>query len=202
MKTTPMAPRLWPDSTVVCVGTGASLTRDDVEFCQGRARVIAVNDAYTVAPWADCLYAADGKWWRWHKGVPGFAGMKYSIEPKHEAKANAGAVMLRNLGHDGLSLDPTGLRTGSNSGYQAINLAVHFGARQIVLLGYDMRGPHFFGKHPDNSGPTFQACVPGFSTLVEPLRALGVTVINCTPRSALTCFPRAALRDALQAVAA
>lgn len=202
MKTTPTVPRLWPESTVVCLGTGPSLTPADVDFCRERARVIAVNDAYTIAPWADCLYAADGKWWKWHKGAPGFVGMKYSIEPHDAHKASA--VMLKNLGRPGLSLDPAGLCLGTtaNSGYQAINLAVHFGARRILLLGYDMRGSHFFGVHPDNSLPRFERVVPGFQTLVAPLAALGVTVINCTPRSALTCFPRAALRDALEAVAA
>lgn len=204
MTTTPIAPRLWPDATVVCLGTGPSLTQDDVAFCQGRARVIAVNDAYRLAPWADCLYAADDKWWRWHNGVPGFAGLKYSIEPRYAAKVKAGAVLLKNHGREGLSADPSGLCIGStgNSGYQAINLAVHFGARRILLLGYDMRGKHFFGNHPDGSGPNFETVVPAFKSLVVPLASLGVTVLNCTPKSALTCFPRAVLRDVLEAVAA
>lgn len=200
MTMAPIAPRLWPDSTVVCIGTGPSLTRDDVAFCQGRARVIAVNDAYRFAPWADCLYAADGKWWRWHQGVPGFTGLKYSIEPKHENKAVA--VVLKNKGFNGLSLDPSGLCTGGNSGYQAINLAVHFGARQILLLGYDLRGSHFFGTHPDKGVQRFDLWAAAFQSIVAPLAELGVTVLNCTPKSALTCFPRAVLREALEEVAA
>lgn len=194
-----IAPRIWPGETVVCLGTGPSLTRDDVESCRCRARVIAVNDAYRLAPWADCLYAADAKWWRWHKGVSDFAGLKYSIEPHRPEKA--GTVVLKNLGDVGLSLDPSGLCTGKNSGYQAINLAVHFGARRILLLGYDFRGAHFFGAHPDGSLLN-TSCLPLFDTLVKPLAAIGVSVTNCTPRSGVTCFPSATLDVMLEAVAA
>jgi len=41
---------------------------------------------------------------------------------------------------------------------------------------------------------TFQSAYP---TLVEPLRAAGVEVLNCSRETALTCFPRVALVDAL-----
>jgi hypothetical protein len=96
----------------------------------------------------------------------------------------------------------TGLRTGSNSGYQAINLAVHLGAARIILLGYDMKGTHFFGKHRDGSVPPFQACLRLFPTLVKPLAALGIPVINATRSTALTTFPCLPLDLALAEVAA
>ena len=57
----PSVPKLWPNSTVVCIGTGPSLTQADVDLCCSQARVIAVNDAYRMAPLADVLYAADDK---------------------------------------------------------------------------------------------------------------------------------------------
>jgi len=28
--------------------------------------VLAINDAYRLAPWADWLYACDDRWWRFH----------------------------------------------------------------------------------------------------------------------------------------
>ena len=198
-----MVPKLWPGETVVCMATGPSLTPEDVASVHGAARVIVVNDAYRLAPWADCLYAADGKWWRWHHGVPDFAGMKYSVQQQASQDAHKpGVVVLRNAGKRGLSLDPSSLSTGHNSGYQAINLAVHFGARRVLLLGYDMRGGHFFGDHPDNTKPPFALAIPAFSSLVSPLKAIGVDVINCTPNSALKCFPKVPIADAIAAVAA
>jgi hypothetical protein len=36
-----------------------------------------------------------------------------------------------------------------------------------------------------------------FPTLVDPLTAIGVSIVNCTRRTALQCFPCAALEDAL-----
>lgn len=197
-------PKLWPNSTIVCLGSGPSLTQADVDVCRGH-HVIAVNDAYRLAPWADVLYAADARWWRRMGGLSSFPGRRYSIMPDHHQVAQhefSGIEILRNTGVHGLEMDATALRTGGNSGYQAINLAVHFGATRILLLGYDMHGDHFFGSHPDKTRPPFKLCLESFPTLVEPLADIGVTVINCTPGSALTCFPMAPLGAMLAEVAA
>ena len=187
-----VVPRLWPDSLIVCLGTGPSLTGADVTRVQGQ-RVIAINNAYQLAPWADVLYACDAKWWRWHQGARGFLGRKYTLAPGVREYPEVEA--LRNTGPTGLETDPHGLRTGHNSGYQAVGIAVHLGARMIVLLGYDMQGDHYFGRHPDGTKPPFTRCLAAFATLVEPLAALGIAVINCTRQTALTCFPLEALDE-------
>lgn len=199
----PSVQKLWPGETVVCIGTGPSLTAADVEACLGRARVIVVNDAVKLAPWADVLYACDGKWVDHHKGVKSFTGPKYSMTVNRKKWPDW--IALRNDGVNGLCLDPTGLRTGRNSGYQAINLAVHLGARQILLLGYDMsrhKGKgHFFGEHPHNWSPSpYHAFLQAFSTLEQPLKDLGIEVINCSRRTALKVFPTLALETALPAM--
>lgn len=199
-RVTVTVPRLWPGSTIVCLGTGPSLTKADVESVRDRARVIAINDAHRLAPWADVLYACDAKWWTWHRGVPAFGGLKYALQP---AAAHWPRVqVLRNTGVTGLELQPSGLKNGRNSGYQAINLAVHLGAARIVLLGYDMQAPgntsHFFGAHPDKSRPPFSLCLQQFATLVGPLRTLGIDLVNCTRTTALTCFPRRPLAEVLE----
>lgn len=194
--------KLWPNSTIVCIGSGPSLTKEDVEFCRDKARVIVVNDAYKLAPWADVLYACDSKWWGWnYKDVSQtFHGLKYSLQSA--SSRFKGVQVLRNIGRDGLTLDPTGVKTGHNSGYQAINLAVHFGASKIVLLGYDMghsaKGPaHFFGEHRDKSQPPYAACIKAFNTLPAPLKAAGVDIVNCSRSTALTCFRREPLESVL-----
>lgn len=193
--------KLWPESTVVILATGPSLTQADVDRCCGRARVIAVNDAYKLAPWADALYACDSRWWHWHKGVPHFHGQKYSLDVRAKQKWPQISV-LQNMGEAGLELRSNGLRTGKNSGYQAINLAVHLGARTILLLGYDMRAgrqgqSHFFGEHPLRTPPPFKDLIPKFASLVQPLLALGIRVVNCTRESALSAFDRMDLETAL-----
>ena len=49
----------WAGDTCCILATGPSLTPDQAEYAKGKARVIAVNDAWRLAPWADILYACD-----------------------------------------------------------------------------------------------------------------------------------------------
>lgn len=197
-------PRRWPGATVVCVASGPSLTREDVEYARPRASLVVVNDAVTLAPWAEVFYTSDQYWLPKHAGLPTFAGEKYAVLPGR-GKWNPFAKFpdvkaLANTGADGLETDPGGLRTGRNSGYAAINLAVHLGAARIVLLGYDMGvGPkgeaHFLGDK--KSQPHYHLFRAAFKTLVAPLAALGIEIVNSTRRTALTCFPQLPIEEAL-----
>jgi hypothetical protein len=166
---------------------------------RGRARVIAINSSYKLAPWADVLYAADAKWWDWEHGAPAFHGPKYSIAAS-DPVTWPDVQVLQNTGPLGLELEPTGLRTGFNSGYQAIGLAVHLGAARILLLGYDLSPApdgrtHWHGDHPDRQPSPYGAMIEAFPSLVEPLAALNIEVVNCSRRTALGVFPRAPLED-------
>lgn len=194
-------PRLFPGSTVVCMASGPSLTADDVASCQGRARVVAVNDAVRYAPWADVLYACDRDWWHRHPETAQFAGLKFALR---QPPSREDVCVLKQSGSSGLERDPGALRTGLNSGYQAINLAVHLGASRILLLGYDMQlaqngRMHFYDKPPRRLARLtgFANWLPMFDTLVQPLKELGIEIVNCTRRTALTCFPCRSLAETL-----
>ncbi len=198
-------PRLWDGATIVCLGGGPSLTRAQVDCCRGRARVIAINDSYRLAPWAEVLYFCDRRWFEWHEAQAefrAFKGIKVTLD-EQVLKAHPEIRGVKNTGRDGLESETNGVRTGRNSGYQAINLAVHLGARRIVLLGYDMRivggRTHWHRGHPVEIRQTVFAhsMLPCFPSLVEPLRQRGVAVLNATPGSALTVFPMVALEQAL-----
>ena len=193
-------PRLWPESTVVCLGGGSSLTPEDVDYCRGKAKVIAIKEAVRLAPWADVLYACDAKWWRWEEGAPSYQGVKYALEP--QPTPYPGVQVLRDAGPEGLSDDPSALCTGNNSGYQAINLAVHLGATKIVLLGYDMSvGPdgqqNWFGEHPCHVRSPYPFFLTRFASIAAPLQARGVTVLNASRFTVMNTFPRVPLAEAL-----
>jgi hypothetical protein len=195
-------PALCPGGTVVCLGGGPSLHLDDVDYCRGKATVVAINDAWRLAPWADALIASDAAWWSYYKGVPAYTGLKFCLEAS--AAKWPGVQVLRNTGAEGLETEPTGVRTGRNTGAAAINLAVHFGASRVLLLGYDMeakneRNSHWFGAHPIGlrGGSPYPLFRQMFATMVAPLRALDVQVINCSRHTALTCFPRQPLAEGL-----
>ena len=211
-------PPLWRGETVFCVASGPSSKDLDLGVLRGRP-VIVVNDNYLRCPWAPLLYFCDWKWWSWHRDKPAFrafGGLKVSLDAR-VARADPAVRWLKNgdqgemgsPGRAGLSLEPDRVRTGRNSGYQALNLAVHSGARRIVLIGYDMKpGPngeeHWFGQHRDPKGlsvPTALSCIarwaPHFATTKPQLDKLGIAVLNAGPDSAIDCFPRVRLEDCL-----
>ncbi len=203
-------PRLWHGETAVVIGGGPSLTSEDVQLCRGKARVIAVKEALELAPWADVLYACDEHWWRFHTGMPSFTGLKFGLEPApmylKQYEQWPDVQLLRNTGMDGLELDPSGLKTGQNSGYQAIGLAVHLGVSRVVLLGFDMwtagdGRQNWFqghaGRRPYHHPTPYPVFHHFFQTIAEPLKATGVEVINCSRTSLLRVFPMRPLEEVL-----
>ncbi len=191
-------PALWPGETVAILATGPSLCVQDIDACRAKSvRLLAIKDAIRLAPDADALYACDGHWWKHYGPTLKYDGPKYSLDQI----AAPWATVLKNTGEMGLEREPTGLKTGRGSGYQAINLAVHLGATRIVLLGYDMQATkdrdHFHGAHPWKAIPPYATFLPMFRFLVKPLEALGITVVNASRVSALNDFPKMRLEQAL-----
>lgn len=140
--------------------------------------VVAVNDAFRVAMWADALVAQDFAWWNEYRAeTDRFMGKKFSCNriPGVEQVDYAGGPE-------------------TNSGALGIYVAAtRFHATEIDLYGFDMQGGHFFGEHPprlkgtsERRRATFQE---QFYALKARLDALGVLVRNCTPGSALKAFP-------------
>lgn len=172
-------------------------------------------------PWADLLYACDARWWRHHKGVMDFVGERWSSH--HEDSSNDKTQVAKQFGlslvygkdSSRFSTNPAVIAYGKNSGFQAVNLALHkigWNGR-ILLVGFDMQASngkrHFFGDHP---APMHRAKSPsdlvlyfrGFTDAFARAAAVlpkGVEIINCTPGSALNCFPKMDLVDALSAAA-
>jgi hypothetical protein len=224
-------PVLCPGGTVVCIAPGPSLTVDDVEYVRGKATVLAVSKAIEIVPWADAVLSVDQLWWsRNYQKMRAFSGLKLRthatnqkvkrghVGPKYCQGCQrrmvagqtcwcAGVITLYNDGVRGVCFEPDAIRTTDNSGGAAINVAVHLGAARILLLGYDMgmdeRGRRYFS---DTGAVTITSPFSGFrkhiATMVAPLKAAGITVLNCSRQSKLECFPRVPLREALVAQAA
>lgn len=218
----------WKDRAAVLIAGGPSLTPEQVHEVRiareaDRFRVVVVNDAYLLAPWADAHYAADGKWHAWHEaGVAkpllglsaedvraawrAFPGEKCSIEWGGERVKDERVHVLKNL-HDschgyGLSTNPERLVTGRNSGFQALNLVILAGVSRVILLGYDGGAApggatHWHGGHPKPSSDIFDKIRASFSAVENELAAMGVAVVNCSPGSQINAFPKARLADAL-----
>jgi hypothetical protein len=195
----------WAGQVVVCIGGGPSAGVADLVRIAGRAHCIAINNSYLLAPFADVVYFADKQWWDWHHARKEFMshpGQKATIENTGMLIPDFDVFMLHNDGNEGLSERPNALNTGSNGGYQAVNLAWHSRPKKILLVGYDMRYPggksHWHGGHPTKMPEShYTMYARKFDTMLPQLKRSGVEVINCSPGSAIKCFPVSTLEAEL-----
>jgi len=82
---------------------------------------------------------------------------------------------------------------GANSGHEAVSLAYHLGAAEIVLIGFDMRATrginHYHGNHgrrlTNPNRNLYKKWIRHMKALVDDIRSRGVVVKNETPSSAL-----------------
>lgn len=185
---------------VICIASGPSLTQEDVDYCRGKGKVYVVNDVYKIAPWADILYACDKSWWDHHNGAPDFKGEKWTLTDTAAKAYNLNWINCI-FGRD-WSNDPNFIAGGGNSGFQCLNLAViqNPGA-EFFLLGYDMQArdqnkKHFFGNHPKglDRGSNYTGWVKNF---IRASAQINEKVVNCTVDTAVPCFERKPLREAL-----
>jgi hypothetical protein len=215
----------WRGATVVCIASGPSLTADDCEAVrrwrvdagagtrqegsgdasgeQGSTRrVIAVNNSFERAPWADAIYGCDRKWWvRYAKPVRKICTGEFWTINEHAAKVDGLNRVFGERG-SGVSTARNTVMEGGNSGYQAVGLAILFGAARIILLGYDMQftagKKHWHGDHGDQlHNPTplsLKTWAGNFNLLAAQSPA---EIINCSRATALTCFPRMGLDESL-----
>ena len=211
----------WKGETAVILAGGPSLRGFNPHSIAGRgARVMCINDSWKLYPWADAFYFCDTAWWRTngeHSAYSIFTECAW-VTGNWDFRDHPRVAALQFSGQEGFDPDTRYLRTGSNSGYQAIHLATHYGAARILLLGYDMRVTHrshwhdeprpdgFAQKIRDTFLPHFTArpvklhrgkVVEAGLSLVEALAERGIQVLNCTPGSALTCWPIVEIEQAL-----
>ncbi len=194
----------WRDHTAVVVASGPSLADEQITLIEHSVVfTIAVNNSYAKLQHPDVVYACDYLWWKLNH-----MKAKQNIPRRQlwtQDRAAAEQFQLSHIqweGKDGLG--KRGLRVNGNSGAGAISLAYHFGARRILLVGMDMKpGPngekHWHPDHPKPlvQGQQFEEWRKKMGVLAADLKTEGVTVVNCTPGSALTCFPMGDLEQEL-----
>lgn len=190
--------REWPGETVFVLASGPSVNALDLSLLSGR-RVIAVKSSWLMYPAADVLFFADGRWWRQPELRPkDFAGL---IVTTAAEIGDPRVLKLRKVPVPpvALSTDPGSVALARTSTTGAINLAVHFGAARIVLLGVDGRlaadgRRHCHGlKWPWTKGAepqSFDDQAAEYRAIAPSARKLGVEIVNANPESAIDAFPK------------
>ena len=199
----------WRGDLCAIIASGPSAKAAPIGLLDdGSAHAIAVNESWRLCPWADVLYGCDAKWWKWRGGVPEYHGMKVSQDPEAcRAYPEIRKIDIVDVNSNELELEPGRIGAGGNSGFQALNLAVQFGAAAILLIGFDMRvdlGEHWHPRHyPPLSNPHATDNLPRWRSALDGaagvLERLGVKVFNCSAVSTLRAYPKMTIEEALWA---
>lgn len=197
----------WKGEACAIIASGPSAKNANVDLLKGRMRVIAIKKSIELAPFSDAVYGCDGPWWRSVQGLPKFQGLKLAYEgtvcgPEWDVRK----VEIKNIKSDDFLFGATGhVGSGGNSGFQAMNLAMQFGADRILLVGFDMRGDsgaHWYGRNNwmQANNPVdgvYARWVRAMTAAAPLIKARGISVINASPVSALDCFPKMTIDAAL-----
>ena len=213
---------LFKGETAILVATGPSIKYQVNKIRAAkmgkRCRIITVNNAYEIAPFADAHISCNDDWWEYY--WPKSAVLREMACPKytwyqHLAK-RYGIQYVKAVVEDGLSTDPRIIHINHGSGPMGINLALHLGIKKLLLVGHDMKfandydgarrkagstDRHFFGEYPPElqhwpsvkigkSKPgVIDGLIEAYDKMVPQLPSLEMDIINCTPGTALTSFP-------------
>jgi hypothetical protein len=196
----------WPDWRGECaaiVGSGPSIKGLDLSVLRDRIHVIAIKVAVDLCPWAEVCYGCDAPWWVDRKGLPKFDGIRIF----HGLAANQFPNMRRceiDISSDNILVaQPMKIGNGGNSGFQALNLAVQFGAANVILVGMDCHqrgGVHWYGRNTwlnanNPMGTNYARWLRGFASAKKDIDRMGINVINASMESEISSFRKSPLSE-------
>lgn len=233
-------PRMWEDGEVWILGGGPSLAEqfaipEDVQqkvydkeaplsaFSPYLStihdkHVIGINVAFQFGEWVDIVFFGDHKFYLYQQAdLTRYKGIKVSSHHRFEGREYEGMnvryMPLDNKKTYGISNRPGCVCWNQNSGAAAISLAVHLGAKRIILVGFDMTlgidgKKHFHTVYsrrqkgeriPDNSRikMPFGRHLKGFPAIAADAYKMGIEIINASPKSTIDVFPKRKVEDLL-----
>lgn len=199
----------WRGESVCIVASGPSLTECDVAYARRKCdRVMTINESWRMCLDADVCYGADSAWWV-NRGPSAeqFRGERWTQDAQWRVAKPDGLKTFKS--RPGITIAPRGsdfVYTGHNSSFQALGMAVAWGAEYIVFLGLDLSiapsgANHWHGDHLEplvntrSSYPTFRNA---FDKAAPVLKDMGVTVVNASRRTELTAFSCRTIREACE----
>jgi len=172
--------------------------------------VIGINVAYLIGDWMDAIFFGDiGFFLKHQRGLAAFPGLKISCHPQTD-KYDWVKYTPRDKTHPkGISDNPKMVSWNNNSGSAAVSIAANAGAERIILLGFDMKMDNtqqhwhdLYGRNaPRNPKKPrhmpFDRHLRGFSDMAKDAKRRGIEIINASPDSAITCFPKYSIKELL-----
>ncbi len=180
---------------VIIVATGTSLAGVDLTRLEGLAgvTVVAINLAY-------CFFKPD-YWFSVSRNPEHFA-ILYEQKPKcprilANRKEFAVEHMLKPYPDKEwlVTEDKAGVNT-LNSAHGAINLAYHWQAKKVLLLGCDCDGKgYFYGPFPKPK--SWGQNLRWYKSILPQLDWVGMEILNASPQSQIDAFPKANIESGL-----
>lgn len=197
-------PRMWDGAAVYILGGGYSLLDEKLELIHNK-RVIGVNTSFMLGDWVDVCWWSDPCWYEWNVvDLSEFGGLKACC---CRALIDKPGVKVLNRGKSmGIDHRTNFISWNRSSGGSAINLAVHLGAKRIVLLGFDMKPSDDKGEdnwhnlHKVKKYPPYHRFLESFPHIKKDAGNLGVEIINSTMCSLIPedIFPKIPLEEVVK----
>lgn len=169
--------------------------------------VIAVNGAFRLGDWIDICFFGDKNWYFQNaKALNDYKGLLVGCPEFLQVQGwqNLGIKYLQK-DHSkkfGISTDPSKVCWNNNSGSAAISIAYNTGCKRIVLLGFDMtlsptgKG-HWHNLYNGKTTMPFYKHLTGFEQIALDAKRLGIEIINASPDSKITQFPKMNIEEIL-----
>jgi len=173
--------------------------------------VIAINVAFRIGDWIDMVFFGDGGFYLANKvALAKFPGLKVSCH-SHVCKDNWVKFLARDGKKPrGISSTPYLVSWNGNSGAAAVSVAVHAGAKRVILLGFDMKLNNSNQQHYHNAygrgiiniqDPHKRRKLPfdrhlrGFPIIAQDAGRMGIEIINASPESVISCFRKMTVKE-------
>lgn len=182
-----------------------------------KCHVIGINVAFLIGDWIDMVFFGDSKFFHQYKEkLARFPGMRVTCNPGLKGIPWV-KWLARDIRHSfGIGSTPDMVSWNSNSGAAAISVAAHAGAKRIILLGFDMKQGVDKSKHwhrlyqpiitpaeAKRKGVILHQRMPFdrhlkcFPTIAKEAAERGIEILNASPDSAITVFPKYSVKELL-----
>lgn len=189
----------------IVAATGPSLTQKVIDQCHlSGLPIFGCNLTFKVLN-LSVFHACNKAFYDyyWDKGLKDISADKWTWDER--VRDEYGVNYVKGIWAPGLSTDPNYIHYHHASSPQLINIALHYGIKKMILVGFDMRygEKRHFEEYPTElqhfpkTGPNGEmvGLIKEMQTIVP--SDYGIEIINCCETSAMKCFPIMRLEDVL-----
>jgi hypothetical protein len=212
-----LIPRKFEGETAIVCGTGPSITPEIIKTVDDSGhRVFGANRAWEIFN-CDVVHGCNYQFWdHYWPQIQEQSFDKWTTRPQLEGKY-PGLEYIEERWEDGLSKEQHWIAAHHGTGPQLVNIAYLYGCTRLLLVGWDMRfngktGVKTFARRRYldedpltlNHWPIYTGPDGELLALIKEMETIkpadyGIEIINCTPGSAMKCFPMGDLNEEITA---